>query len=85
MSGKYSNLIKKVREPESQKTNLPQNQITRINEDELKEPELEVNLCIKVPKHLRQHWAAESKRQGVTMTAVIVEALTERFGRPGVE
>jgi hypothetical protein len=63
MAGKYGDLIKKAREPENQDTSIPENQIT----------EPDVNLCVKVPKSLRQHWAAEAKRQGTTMTAVIVQ------------
>lgn len=47
-----------------------------------KQPEKEVNLCVKVPGSLRRHWAAEAKRQGITMTEVMVEALTQRFGKP---
>jgi hypothetical protein len=84
MAGKYGDLIKKAREPENQITDLPENQITRTNEagEEFQDPEPEVNLCIKIPKSLRQHWAAESKRHGTTMTAVIIEALTKRFGTP---
>ena len=70
-TGRYGDLIKKAREPENQNTNFPENQ---------NEPE--VNLCVKVPKSLRQHWAAEAKRQGTTMTAVIMAALNDRFGKP---
>ena len=44
--------------------------------------EKEVNLCVKVPISLRQHWVAEAKRQGITMTSVIVEALSDKFGKP---
>jgi hypothetical protein len=57
-------------------------QITSKTEvtDEAAEPE--VNLCVKVPVSLRRHWAAESKRTGITMTRVIIEALTVRFGKP---
>lgn len=47
-----------------------------------KQPEREVNLCVKVPESLRRHWAAEAKRQGITMTEVMTEALTQRFGKP---
>ncbi|CCI29818.1 conserved hypothetical protein [Microcystis aeruginosa PCC 9809] len=65
--------------PESQNTNLPKNQNTNLPENQ-NEPE--VNLCVKVPKSLRQHWAAEAKRQGTTMTAVIMAALSDRFGKP---
>ncbi|MFM6057271.1 MAG: hypothetical protein ACKPBT_03495 [Microcystis aeruginosa] len=65
--------------PKNQNTNLPENQNTNLPENQ-NEPE--VNLCVKVPKSLRQHWAAEAKRQGTTMTAVIMAALNDRFGKP---
>jgi hypothetical protein len=42
----------------------------------------EVNLSIKVAKSRRQHWAAEAKRQGTSLTAVITEALSTKFGEP---
>jgi SNF2 family DNA or RNA helicase len=44
--------------------------------------ELFVNLSIKVPKRLRQHWAAEAKRSGTTLTKVITDALQQKFGEP---
>ena len=86
-TGRYGDLIKKAREPEnqntgleeSQNTGLPVKQNTNLPENQ-NEPE--VNLCVKVPKSLRQHWAAEAKRQGTTMTAVIMAALNDRFGKP---
>ena len=81
--GKYKDLIDKAKEtkkPDDQKTGKPENQI-KDEEAQLSE-EKEVNLCIKVPISLRQHWAAEAKRQGITMTSVIVEALSEKFGKP---
>ncbi|PSB00678.1 hypothetical protein [Merismopedia glauca] len=59
----------------SQKTREPDSQIAR-------QPEKEVNLCVKVPESLRRHWAAEAKRQGITMTEIMTEALTQRFGKP---
>ncbi|NJO85306.1 MAG: hypothetical protein HC818_00075 [Synechococcaceae cyanobacterium RM1_1_27] len=58
----------KPRKPEAdQKSGLPENQ---------------VNLSIKVPESLRRHWVAEAKRSGTTITAVVIEALKERFGEP---
>jgi hypothetical protein len=79
MSGKYGDLIKQARKPESQKASptAPPEQTG----EEATEPE--VNLCVKVPVSLRRHWSAEAKRQGTTMTSVIVEALTAKFGEPG--
>lgn len=90
---KYGDLIRQARQPENQESGKPKNQKTRNLETQIAaqssleisaaaEPEREVNLCVKVPESLRRHWAAESKRQGVTMTAVIVEALTAKFGEP---
>lgn len=62
-------------ESESRVSGKPDDQTNR-------QPEKEANLCVKVPVSLRRHWAAEAKRQGITMTEVMVEALTQRFGKP---
>jgi hypothetical protein len=86
---KYGALIQKAREQENQETRKPDNQIsdkpgdpiTKRSEAEVVK-EKEVNLCVKVPESLRRHWAAESKRQGVTMTEVMVTALEAKFGKP---
>lgn len=78
---KYGALIQKAREQENQKTVKPDDQTTR-NPDLEVIKEKEVNLCVKVPESLRRHWAAESKREGITMTEVIVQALEARFGKP---
>ena len=72
---KYGQLISAARKTESKKTRKPE---TGQGTDS----EIEVNLSIKVPKSRRQHWAAEAKRQGTTLTAAITEALTQRFGVP---
>lgn len=90
MAGKYGDLIKKARDPDyqenkkpdSQKAREPDYQIAKIEKERVNEEDKEVNLCVKVPKTLRQHWAAEAKRQGTTMTSVIVEALKAKFGEP---
>lgn len=71
---KYGQLIKEARKQENKKTSKP--------EAEHKTPGEEVNLSIKVLKSRRQHWAAEAKRQGTTLTAAITEALSAKFGEP---
>ena len=71
---KYGALIKEARKTENQKTRKPDDESTS-------EPDL--NLSIKVAAARRRHWAAEAKRQGTTLTAVITEALSQRFGEPG--
>lgn len=72
---KYGALIKEAKKQENQKARKPETE-QGIDSD------LEVNLSIKVPKSRRQHWAAEAKRQGTTLTAAISEALSQRFGEP---
>lgn len=80
---KYGELIKEARKPENQKTVYKENQKTKKPKNQINEQEPDlVNLCVKVPRKLRQHWAAEAKRQGITMTEVIVKALMEEFGEP---
>ncbi len=72
---KYGQLIKEARKQENQKARKP---------DDNKKIDIEpdVNLSVKVAAARRRHWAAEAKRQGVTLTAVITEALIAKFGEP---
>ena len=70
---KYGQLIKEARKQEIKKTRKP---------DDEASPEPDVNLSIKVKAARRRHWAAEAKRQGVTLTSAITEALSQRFGEP---
>jgi predicted NAD-dependent protein-ADP-ribosyltransferase YbiA (DUF1768 family) len=70
---KYGQLIDAARKQENKKARKPEEQET-LGKD--------VNLSIKVPKSRRQHWAAEAKRQGTTLTAAITEALSAKFGEP---
>lgn len=80
---KYGDLIKKAREtePENQKAINTLDQTSGLPENE---PELEqmVNLCVKVPISQRRYWMSKAKEQGITVTSVIVEALTQKFGEP---
>jgi hypothetical protein len=85
---KYGDLIKKARKPDDQMTSKPDDQTNgKPDSQTARQPEVAgseemVNLCVKVPKRLRSHWAAEAKRHDVTMTDVMVEALKARFGMP---
>ena len=81
----------KDRKPDDQITSQPDKPTEQISHSsslenlpalDATETEQEVNLCVKVPISLRRHWSAEAKRQGVTMTSVIIEALKTRFGEP---
>lgn len=64
-------------QPDDQTPGKPDNQTARQPDDEKR-----VNLCVKVPASWRKHWAIQAKIQGVTMTDVMVEALTQTFGLP---
>lgn len=79
---KFGDIIKNAKSQEasnaeSQNTVKPESQV------EVSPPEEKTaNLSIKVPLALRQHWVGEAKKQGTSLTAVIIEALTKRFGTP---
>ena len=68
---KYSEIIKEARKDVNHNTIKPEETAEEM-----------VNLCIKVPLSLRRHWAGESKKRGISMTEVIIEALKNEFGGP---
>lgn len=79
----YKKLIDAARNPENQNAGKPEKANGRRQtppSDEAEEQE--VNLSIKVGMSRRRHWAAEAKRNGTTLTATIIEALSEKFGEP---
>ena len=69
---KYRQLINAAKKAEDKNAELQQ----------VVNSEPSVNLSIKVAATRRRHWAAEAKRQGTTLTAVITEALSKKFGEP---
>ena len=77
---KYKDLIQQAKNTDNQQSAKPENKKAELPENQIKEPE--VNLCIKVEKRLRQHWAAEAKRKGTTLKAVISKALEDELGIP---
>ena len=83
-NGKYGNIIRSAKsgKPEDQEASKPDDRISGKPENQIKEEEPLKNLCVKVPESWRRHWNAEAKRIGVTMTSVMVDALTEKFGLP---
>lgn len=80
---KYGAIIKeatnqKTSKQENQKTGKPENKSAINMVEEPKEKD--VNLSIKVPESKRRHWVSEAKKQGTSLTAVIIESLNNRFG-----
>lgn len=69
---KYGDLINEARKPEKKKSIEPDDQFV----------DLLVNLCVKIPRNLRRHWMSEAKKEGVTVTALILEMLEKRYGKP---
>ncbi|MBD2114924.1 MULTISPECIES: hypothetical protein [Cyanophyceae] len=90
--GKYGSLIRQAKQtkpddqpfglPDGQITSKPDNQTTGQPDANSQVKEKQVNLCVKVPESLRRHWAIQAKIQDITMTDVMVEALTQKFGLP---
>ena len=90
--GKYGSLIRQAKQtkpddqiaskPANQQTSKPDNQAAGLPEISDLVKEKQVNLCVKVPESLRRHWAIQAKIQDITMTDVMVEALTQKFGLP---
>lgn len=70
--------------PEYKKTTKQENQNTRKPEKKIAKNAVvkDVNLSIKVPESRRRHWVSEAKREGTSLTAVILESLSKRFGEP---
>lgn len=69
--------------PESGKSGNPE--ITKSEKVEIqqqKAPDKLVNLGIKVAESRRRHWGGKAKLEGVTISEVIIEALSNRFGEP---
>lgn len=66
--------------PDNQTSGLPANQVENKPVDQIHERR--VNLCVKVPESWRKHWSIQAKIKDITMTEVMIEALTARFGLP---
>ena len=81
---KYGALIKQAKQPkpDDQIASKPDSQVTGQPEPDSQIKEKPVNLCVKVPESWRKHWAIQAKIQEITMTDVMVEALTQKFGLP---
>jgi len=73
--GKYTGLIKQARKLVNQEASKKAKPAPEPIDET-------VNLSIKVAAVRRRHWVAEAKREGTTITSVIIEALSNRFGEP---
>lgn len=50
--------------------------------EEKKVEEKAVNLGIKIAESRRRFWVGQAKLQGITISEVIIEALSKKFGEP---
>lgn len=74
MAGKFTEAMKAVKSAKQQSVKKELQNTVSMEE--------QVSLTIKVPKSHRQHWQIESKRRETSVTALIVEYLTEELGLP---
>ncbi len=95
---KYGAIIAEARKPESDKKKLenqfagfpekkkagkPKSQQTiKAAEVQPITKEAEVNLSIKVALRRRRYWMGQAKSKGETLTQIITEALSIRYGEP---
>ncbi len=89
MSGKYGKLIKEAKKQDSLTIKEVDNNIEKVNEEidnhnenNITPKEPEAILSVKLPISLRRHFAAEAKRQGLTLKEVVTSALIQKFGTP---
>jgi hypothetical protein len=71
---------KKTGKPANNKTRKQENEKTGLNPPEFQDKQ--VGISIKVAESRRRHWVSEAKRTGTTLTEVICQALSARFGEP---
>ncbi len=80
---KYGNLIKRAKQSPKPDNQIPAQEVNQTTSEPDNQKEVEMaNLCVKVPKKWRKHWAVQAKVKDITMTEVMVEALKARFGLP---
>lgn len=64
-------------------TVTPAETVTEAPATDTKKKDPIVNLVAKVPLSHRNHWVGEARKEGKTLTAVVSELLTHRYGPPG--
>lgn len=47
-----------------------------------RQPDAMTSLTVKVPDNLRVHWLIAAKKDGTNLSAVIVEYLNKKYGKP---
>jgi hypothetical protein len=80
---KFGAIIENAKNQKEENTDLQKAvkpEISKTRNTEIQKKDESVNLTIKVPASKRRHWVAESKRQGTSVTAIIIEALEKKFG-----
>jgi hypothetical protein len=84
MGGKFSDAMKAakaVREVDSDSVETEELQQS-VNTDIQIVDDSSVSITIKVPRYLREYWQIETRKARTTMTAEVVEFLTNKFGTP---
>jgi hypothetical protein len=82
---KYKDVFnaRKLENEESGKEQIQKSRQMEIQKDRKgKSGEKPVNLGIKVAEYRRRYWVGQAKLQGVTISEIIIGALSEKFGEP---
>lgn len=85
--GSFKGIFDAAREEESEKSDsqISKKKVSQTSEksdSQITEEEIKANLCIKIPKSLRNYWIGSARTEGTTVTAVLTQYLTERYGTP---
>jgi hypothetical protein len=82
---KYKDVFdaRKLENEESRNPGIQESRQTEIQKDGKADVRQKpVNLGIKVAEYRRRFWVGQAKLQGVTVSEVIIEALSKKFGEP---
>ena len=82
---KYKDVFnaRKLENKESGKEQIQKSRQMEIQTDEKREAgDKPVNLGIKVAERRRRYWVGQAKLQGITISEIIIGALSEKFGEP---
>lgn len=82
---KYKDVFnaRKLENEESGKEETQKSRQMEIQKDgKGKSGEKPVNLGIKVAEYRRRYWVGQAKLRGITISEIIIEALSKKFGEP---
>lgn len=93
MATDYKAILKQAKEAPSESLQADKHKSMQSSSQESKKASLHasmdsskqevVNLCVRVPKQLRNYWKSEAAKQGIPLAEYIIKGLTEYYGATG--